>query len=149
MNGPPSLRSEDKWMTVTEPLTTVVSMWVKRHKSNSGYGFQDSDVLVQWIEGCLIMGWTPILPSGRDRILSEQQGRMGVGLMPWGLQEEENQLHLSRGVSESEPQPTMWASAPDHPLSPDSRTWPYVLSGLWAYHGLWALPNARDTSKAY
>lgn len=26
MNGPPSLRSEDKWMTVTEPLTTVVSM---------------------------------------------------------------------------------------------------------------------------
>lgn len=149
MNGPPSLRSENKWMTVTEPLTTVVSMWVKRHKSNSGYGFQDSDVLVQWIEGCLIMGWTPILPSGRDRTLSEQQGRMGVGLMPWGLQEEENQLHLSRGISESEPQPTMWASAPDHPLSPDSRTWPYVLSGLWAYHGLWALPNARDTSKAY
>lgn len=62
MNGPPSLRSEDKWMRVTEPSLLWILCELK-DTNRTCYGFQDSGVLVQWTEGCLISGWTPILPS--------------------------------------------------------------------------------------
>ena len=76
ISGPQSPRLEDKWMRVTELLThsppPVDSTWDKRHKSNLSYGFMDLGVLVQQIEWCLLISWTPVLTTGEDRTLSEQ-----------------------------------------------------------------------------
>lgn len=157
ISGPLSRRLEDKWMRVTESLThsppPVDSTWDKRHKSNLSYGFMDLGVLVQQIEGCLIISWTPVLSTGEDNAgWAVEQDGSGLEALREVWARRKSASPEPRGCSEGEPKPTMWASVPGHPLCPGSRdvycvgSWPFTGSEHFQMLGtLQRLPYFRSS----
>lgn len=140
MNGPPSLRSEDKWMRVTEPSLLWILCELKDTKPSSSYGFQDSGVLVQWT-GRMSNNRLNSHLTSTETGLEWAAGQMGEGLTPWGLPEEENQLRLSRRSQRVSPNPTMWL--PSARPSSFSRLQNFSLRTEWEAGLPWALSTSK------